>query len=229
MLIVPYIEKERDSSLSLTKGSDANHKDFVDKHDSTKNKGIGDVSAQCTWRLAYSDENDVSLGLELNGDNAPTYFNESNKIALGSGATEITFFLKWFSYPRNIDMTTSVETGMIVTRNNSVTDDNGKNLTLKKSNSSYLDIGLSFNSGMVNYGGDLRMDSVGTTNIDGKNQGDGYLAYSCKLFLNLGNMYLLEQNPLKLPWMAGIYIERVISGVNAPDEHILGLKASFYF
>jgi hypothetical protein len=229
MLVVPYIDTRRESSLLASDAGDTLQNSFVENNKSVENQGMGDISLWCIWRLSYTDETDLMLGFGLDGDNAPYIYDDPDKLSLGSGAQEFTTYIRWLAYPRSVDMTVETEAGVILTRNSSVSSSDNADLTLKRGNSHYLHILLSFNFDVVNWGGRIRMNTIGETDIDGIGQGDAYLSYTGKLFLNLGNLHRLEQETLALPWMVGLYSERVLFGANAPDDQVSGITASIYF
>lgn len=228
-LVIPYIQVKRESSLDLTDNGSASQLAFRDSYDSTETQGTGDMALWFIWRLHYSDENDLHLGIGLDNDNGPYNYDDPDKLALGSGAQELSFYVKWLAYPRSTEMAVETETGITLTKNSEVRTDDDEGLTLKRQNNLYLQILLSFNEDILNWGGALRMNNRGETDIDGQGQGDGYVSYTTKLFFNLGNLYRLEEEPLAFPWTVGIYAERVFFGANAPDDQVSGLKASFYF
>ncbi len=229
MLVIPYIDIRRESSLKVSDSTNSEQNSFVENWENAESNGLGDIALWGIWRLVYNDESEVHFGFGVDGDNAPYYYNEKDKIALGSGAQELSAYVNWLAYPRGVEMTVKTEAGVTYTKNSSVTTENGEELTLKRQNNLYLQILLSFNQDRLNWGGAICMNNFGETDIDGVRQGDGYLSYTTKLFLNLGNMHLLEEDSVSLPWSVGIYAERVVFGANAPNDQIAGLKVFVYF
>jgi len=65
--------------------------------------------------------------------------------------------------------------------------------------------------------------------VDGVDQSDGYLGYSYRLDLNLGNINMLEEGPLLLPWEVDFYVRNRFWGVNAPGDEEMGAMLSLYF
>lgn len=227
-ITIPYLTNKRISDLEVESGSTAQQA-FKERFKSAETSGVGDLEYWGIWRPHYSDEFDFRLVFKLIGDNAPLHYGKSDEVALGSGTKDLVSSLKWKYYPKSYPMMLEFESGLRFTENSTVTDDSGESRELKKGRDIHMSIASSYNLNRFNYGGRIRLINKAPTIIDDTQQNDGYIAYTYRLFLNVGNLYMLESTTVNLPWNAQIYMENTFFGSNAPDARVIGLKATTYF
>lgn len=226
--IVPFVINKRESNLDVVDTGNATHMQFASDYESAESQGLGDISLIATWRPLYSDSNDFRVSVELNGNNGEYHLSDSDKVSLGNGANDLGIHIRWIAYSSESEFRVDVELAALATENFEVTED-GTNYEIKKGNNVLLSIDLSDNIGSMNYGGGFKALTSGKTMINKVDQGDNYLAYSYKLFLNFGNLNQLEDSTVNLPWNAGFYFEDIFAGTNAPASSTFGFKGTLYF
>ncbi len=227
-LVVPFVINKRESNLEVANTGNASHIQFASDYESAESQGIGDISLIATWRPVYSDSNDFRVGIELNGNNGQYHLSDSDNVSLGNGANDLEILLRWLVYSSESEFRTDVELAVLATETIEITEDD-TDYEIKKGNNVHLGIDLSDNLGSINYGGGLKVVTSGKTQINDVDQGDNYLAFYYKLFLNFGNLKRLEESTISLPWYAGVYFEDIFIGTNAPAASTFGIKATLYF
>ncbi len=228
-LVLSYVSSERKSDLTV-KTNSIDTLAFVEDYQEAKSSGLGDIQFWGIWRFIYSGELDVRMGFILDADNAPYYYGEPDKMSLGSGAQELSYFLRWKIYPRNSELIVDINVLGSTTLNSSVYDSaSGEKLTLSRGRESTVSLMLSSNWAAFHYGGGFLYDSQAETVIGGANQKDGYMSYFYKMFVTYGNLSQLEKHPVTLPWLIKFHIQNAFYGLNAPDSREFGIEASLYF
>ncbi len=227
-VVLPYLVKKRESNLQVADAGNNKHTGFAESYKSAETQGLGDISLILFWRPIYSDLNDFRIRVELNGKNGAFYVSDSDNISMGNGANDLSMFIRWIVYSNSSKLMTDVEVGAVATEDTSISE-NGNDYDIRKGSNVSLKIDLSDNSGIWNYGAGIKALTSGKTTINGVDQGDNFLAYSYRLFVNLGNLNQLEESTVNRPWSAGLCLENVFSGANAPEYHTIGLKAAIYF
>ncbi|MCG8338925.1 MAG: hypothetical protein MJE63_30830 [Proteobacteria bacterium] len=226
--VVPFVINKRESNLDVADTGNATHMQFASDYETAESQGLGDISLIATWRPIYNDSTDFRVRLELNGNNGEYYLSDSDNISLGNGANDLGIFMRWIVYSSDSEFRTDVEVAALATETFEITED-GTNYEIKKGNTVLLSIDLSDNFGSLNYGGGVKALTSGKTIINKVDQGDNYLAYSYRLFLNFGNLNQLEDSTVNLPWYAGFYFEDIFAGTNTPDSGTFGFKGTLYF
>jgi hypothetical protein len=225
---VPYLYKRRTSSLTVSGSGNAAADQFVENNGSAETQGLGDLSLTGMWRPIYTDGTELRLAIGLDGNNGAFYYNDGQNISLGNGAYDSSFTIRWLIYPITSNSVLDFEASSVFTSNATVTS-GGEELELQKDNSGVIRLDFSVNHNAWNFGGGLKMVAEGQTAINGISQGDGYLAYTYRLFLNYGNLNQLEHTAVGSPWLVGVYLDNTVFGANAPEENTIGFKAVFYF
>ena len=81
----------------------------------------------------------------------------------------------------------------------------------------------------ISIGGGLLLESQGETTIGGVKQRDGFLSYSYRLFLKLGNLNQLENGAVDWPWECQVRFQDVFRGNNVDHQTDLNLSILLYF
>ena len=227
-VVVPFINNKRESNLDVVDTGNAVHMQFASDYESAESQGVGDISLIASWRPVFSDVNDFRIEVELNGSNGDYFVSDSDNVSLGNGANDLGIYLRWIIHSSESQFKTDVKLAVNATQNIEITED-GTDYEIKKGNNVSFGIDFSDNWDSLNYGGGLKALTSGKTTINKVDQGDNYLAFSYKLFVNFGNLNQLEESTITLPWYAGLYFENIFTGTNSPASSILGLKGTLYF
>ena len=223
---IPYLDNQRKSSIRLV---DSGQSDFYQSVDNAGSTGTGDLEVYGIWRLFYTDEADLQLGMALNGDRAPYNHDNLDKEPLGSGSQELSVFLRWYNYSIDSSLLLAFEAEHTWTGDSTVKIADGLEAEKSQENSMHLKLDLSANSGGIGYGAGWKMQIVGSNKLDGDSQKDGYLAYTLNGFLTLGNLHILENQVIRNPWEVKILAEKNMIGNNAPDAQTLSVKLTTFF
>ncbi len=225
-MALPNITRKRISDLTL---NDPVASSLVDNNGAAESSGLGDIEIWGLWRKTYSDEVDLQFGMTVDLNNGDYYYNQPEKLALGSGAQEISAFMRLRLYAIGSSFQTYLQLKETITLDSTITDGNDQEYTLSRGNHTHASAILSVNAGSLQFGGGIKMAMQGKTSIDDVGQDDGFQSYSSRLYLNYGNLYLLEESPISLPWEIQIHFENSLFGNNAPVTQKIGLNTSLYF
>ncbi len=225
-IAIPYIQNKRNSDIKVIEASQS---DFADSIDSAESSGFGDIKLWGLWRVFYTDQADFQLGLALKGDNAPLNSDNYDKLPLGNGSKELTLFLRTHVYSIQSSLKLSLEIQQLMTEDVDIKLNDGQTVAKTQSNSLLGTLDLSGNSGALRYGGGLKMESIGNQKLDGVSQQNGYLSYTLRGLVAFGNLNLLEHQSIGNPWEARLEVEKVISGLNAPNSQSLSIGVLTYF
>ncbi len=223
---IPYLNNQRKSDINLL---DSGQSEFAESIGDASSSGMGDIEIQGLWRLFYTDIADLQLGLSLNGDNAPYNGDNHDKMALGSGSKEMSIFLRGYRYSIHSSLMLAFEVEYMFVEENTVKVTDGQEVTKSQENSSMAKMEVSANSDGLGYGGGMQIQSVGSAKLDGVSLKNGYLAYSLRGFVIIGNIHMLENQAIIRPWEVRILAEKNFIGSNAPDAQTLSIKLSTYF
>lgn len=223
---LPYLKQQRKSDINL---NDTGQASFAESLDSADSAGVGDLEIFALYRLFYSDMADLQIGLTLNGNNGNYYGDEIDKLPLGSGSNEMSLFLRWFFYPIQSRLTISIEFECSIVEDSTVKISSDQDVIREMGNSAYAWVDVSTQSGAIEYGGGLKAALIGTEKLDGVSQENGYMGYGLRGFVSFGNLHLLENQVINLPWELVFTAEKTVAGNNAPNDQTFSLKLMTYF
>ena len=225
----PSIKRTRKSNIEATNASDMNVNAFVNSRKNNEQSDMGDREFWFLWRANYTDIHDFQIGLNYNDNNGLFLLDESDELSLGSGARELTQFFRWIYYEQSSRLAVRMEASGSFTEATTVTDSSGNEVEMTRGNGLRASVHMSGEFGIFRLGGEIKAESFSPLIVDGVDQSDGYLGYSYRLDLNLGNINMLEEGPLLLPWEVDFYVRNRFWGVNAPGDEEMGAMLSLYF
>lgn len=225
-ITVPYLTQQRHAQLNVHDNSALR---FAETYQDTETSGMGDFEISGWSRLFYNDSADLQLGLALTNDNGAYHADDPEKTALGSGGNELTLAVRSHLFSIHSTLMLAIEIEYVLSEKNEVTSTGGQKVSRAKENSSKGRFDLSYNQGRFAYGGGLRMASIGETSLDDVPQKDGYLLYSLRGFVTVGNLNLLEKGVVKHPWELRLLAEKSVSGSNAPASEALSVRLMTFF
>jgi len=225
-ITVPYLVRQRKSDLTVQQ---AGYSTFDSDYSSTEASGLGDLEIWGLWRVFYSDDLDFQLGLKLNGDNAPHYFDQPENLSLGNGFQEISGFLDLTLYTSRYPFSAVFRLAQTLYITNKTNDSDGVEQKIVKAHGLKGSMGFSYNVEKYSFGGSILLNTESDTTISGISQSDGYLSYAYRLYCNMGNLHLLEKSSIKRPWESQIALQNVFRGSNADHTTEIGISASLYF
>lgn len=228
-VMLPWVINERSSSLSIKGVSSQEKTDFVDKYQSAKSEGLGDIEFWLSKRWVYTDAHDLTYGLALRWDNGEINSDKNDKMPLGGGNKDYIGFFRWVMY--DIYSSFKGQLDLLYTKPAKATirNSDGKDVSLERGSESRVSYDASWNYNSFTYGAGVGYDYHSKTEIDSVSQEDGYIAYDYSFFLNYGNLNKLDIGPVKLPWDIGIRLNNTLGGVNAPDRKAIKVDISLYF
>lgn len=227
---IPFISRERDSNLTPNNAQNEQAANFVEQYGNAEMTGMGDLELWGSWRILYTDQTDFQLGFALNGENGSYAVDQKSEISLGNGTVDYIAFLRWIFFPMKSSISIHLELTEIGTKYGTIENPEGQELKIRRGgNGTEGFISLSTNSGFFNYGGGFIVVSRAGTVIDHKSQADGFLSYASHFFINLGNLYRLEEETFSWPWEFQFDLKKTIGGNNAAEETGIALMVTTYF
>lgn len=223
---VPYINLQRNSDLSI---NNSTYSSIASDLSSTETSDMGDLEIWGLWRVLYNDDIDLRFGLILDGDNAPYYFDQPDKLSLGNGTQDISFFLDLLLYASQNKLSSNLFLSQTSFLSKNVTDSNQEEQTIARGYGILGTFDTTYIIDNMTIGGGVLIESQGETTVDGVGQRDAQFSYSFRLHFKLGNLNLLENTSVELPWECQVSLQDVFRGNNADQQTELGLKISLYF
>ncbi len=220
---------KRSSNLNDDSSGDMDATDFIQKYQSLSSDGLGDLELGLVWRTSYGDENDLRLSMLYRHDNGEFVAGNSQGLSPGSGTKDLISAFLWSYYfiqnRSQIDFTASNQ----ISEEIKVDDIGGGGLKLKKAPVFRSSLGFQTQDSLWNYGVKITYANRGNSYLDGIKYEDNYTQYSYKLHAGWGQIINPVENSLPFPMEGKLYMQNILSGINAPNTQEIGLSVSAYF
>ena len=223
---IPYVSRKRISELSV---NNSTYSSFAREYSDAEAAGLGDLEIWSVWQVIYNDDLNLIFGLNLNGDNAPYFVNQPQKLSLGDGIQAITPFLDLKLYSNSSRFFTAFMIAQKMYVSKKVSDSNQNELKIVKGYGLNGSIDLAYFLSRYSFGGGILVNAEKDTLIGDISQKDGYLSYNYRLHLNFGNLNHLESSAIVRPWELQITVGNTFLGNNADEVQKISLAASLYF